>query len=250
MEDQQPLRKIKITRDDPDFGAADWMTRYLESKRKPIWQRTISIDGHEVVLTNYNQEFTFTEIHEQELTDFVHRAREIRPELIEQLHELIFDDSQQPSRYNDEEKYPFNGYSFSNRIILYKRGQRTDIAHRTGVASNFIGTVAHDSFHALNREYEAAWKKAFGWYQCSEYPEDWEKVDGYANTTFRNRHTGWLAFEGQFTEHPELCVTDYARLAWDDDFADSGVVTLFNPAQLASICGPKVEMIEKKQFTT
>jgi len=239
------LEGINITLDDVRNPPKDWVTTHLESKGKPVWTRTIDIDGHVITLTNYDAEFDFTERHQQELIDFVRKAREFNPELIANFKRLIFDDYQPASRYADEEKFPSNGMRLNDGVLLFKRGQRSDIKHRTDIVSNFQGTIAHECFHFIGGEYGDAWKQAFDWHYVGENLDDWELIpvpDG-SDKAYKNIKTGKLAYQGQYTNHPEWCVTDYARMAWDDDFADSGVIALFEPSNLEAICTQKLAVL-------
>lgn len=223
----------------------NWLESSLESKGKPLWEGTITINGHEIRLVNYDEKFEFTPTHEAELTDFITRADTLNPQLMGRFKRLIFYDEQPPSRYKDETKFPSNGTNMEDgSIVLFKRGHQTDIRHRTGKISNFQGTIAHECFHFLNNDYKDMWKEAFGWHSFREFPDDWEFEEGFFKNTHRNKKTGWIAYEGQFTLHPEQCVTDYSKITWDDDFADSGVVALFEPEKLNEICPQKLTFIK------
>lgn len=240
--------EICITKEQLDDAPKDWATTHLESKGKPVWTRTVDIDGHLIELTNYNADFEFTETHDQELRDFVRQARQFNPELIANFKRLIFDDFQPPSRYVDEEKFPGSGTILGDGVLLYKRGVRTDIRHRTGKVSNFQGTIAHECFHHIQGNYLDSWKEDFDWHYVGENMEDWEPLPGYRAKTFRNKKNGRIAYGERYTNRPELCVTDYASRAWDDDLADSGVVALFEPTRLELICPQKLVFLQNTRL--
>ena len=96
-------------------------------------------------------------------------------------------------------------------------------------------------FHFRNVDYRERWKAAFGWHQCYEFPDQWDKLEG---NICKNKKTGEISENGQFTDHPELCVTNYACKAWDDDYADCGVVALFEPEKLAALSPGKLAAIK------
>lgn len=217
----------------------DPLTKHLKELGTSLWQRKVEIGGHELSLDNYNPDFEFTNGHEQDLLEYITRIREVSPLILEKFKRIVFDNYQPNSRY-DSDEHPFNGTLLPDGVLLYKNGQRRDLLHRTGSVTNFQGTVAHEGFHFRNEEYKNYWRAAFGWHQCYEYPEQWEMIE---NRRFKNRKTGDIAENGQFTKHPELCVTAYARQAWDDDYADSGVVALFEPEKLEDLCSSKLAAI-------
>jgi hypothetical protein len=218
----------------------DPLTLHFKEIGAPFWQKLVNIGGHELSLVNYNPDFEFTDGHEQDLLEYISRVREISPQILERFRRIVFDKSQPGSRYSSDE-HPFNGTLLPDGVLLYKNGQRRDVIHRTGKATNFQGTVAHEGFHMRNEEYKNAWREAFGWHQCYEYPGLWEMIE---ERKFKNRETGEIVHNGQFTDYPELCVTDYARQAWDDDYADSGVVALFEPERLEGLSSKKLSAIQ------
>jgi len=179
-------------------------------------------------------------MHADDLLEYISRVREISPQILERFRRIVFDNNQPASRYESDE-HPFNGTLLPDGVLLYKNGQRRDVIHRTGKATNFQGTVAHEGFHMRNEEYKNAWREAFGWHQCYEHPGLWEMIE---ERKFKNRETGEIVHNGQFTDYPELCVTDYARQAWDDDYADSGVVALFEPERLEGLSSKKLSAIQ------
>jgi len=223
----------------------DWQTRYFKEKGKPTQERTVIIQGHVINIVNYDHEFVFTGTHLKELQEFVTRAKELNPNLLRNFKKIVFGDTQPPSRYNDEEKHPFNGTTLISEdgVWFHKRGQRTDIRHRTGDTSNFQGTLAHEVIHLSENQVEHRWRKDFEWHYCSEFQNEWEQTENKG--IWRNKTNGRKALEGQFTKHPERCVTDYGRMTWDDDYADSGVVAVFNPQRLQTICPQKLEVIRQ-----
>jgi hypothetical protein len=223
----------------------DPIEQYVENLGEPLWHTSFDLAGHDIVLINYNPDFELTEGHATDILDLGKRIEAINPDILKHLKRIIFDPTQPTSRYNDEKNHPPNGTITSDGIILFKNGQRRDITHRTGVTNNFQGTLSHEAFHFENKEVDSLWKKEFGWDYCSQHPELWEKVDT-GRTTFKNRQTGAISLNGTFTSRPEECVTDYARQAWDDDYADSGVVALFDKPKLEALNPRKVEIIERK----
>ncbi len=222
----------------------DPLAKYLKELGIPVWQRIVEIGGHELSLVNYNPDFEFTDGHEQDLLGYITRVREVSPQILERLKRIVFDNHQPASRYESDE-HPSNGALLPDGVLLYKNGQRRDLLHRTRSSTNFQGTVAHEGFHVRNEEYKDLWRAAFGWHQCYEYPEQWEMIEG---RRYKNRETGEIAWNGQFTDHPDRCVTTYARQAWDDDYADSGVVALFEPEKLEELYPEKLAAI--KDVTT
>jgi hypothetical protein len=246
MTEEDGKQPIEITKD--ELGQAkDWLTTHLEAKGKPVWEREINIDGRIIKLINYNPEFEFTEVHEQELVTFVRTANNQCPKILETFRRLIFDDYQPSSRYGDEANYPFNGTRLDDGVLLYPNGQRTDLRHRTNVASNYQATIAHERLHTIGAEHERLWKESFGWHYCSEFPDNWEQVKEQPRR-YRRKDGRFIALEGQFTEHPENCVSDYAKMAWDDDFADAGIVALINPEKLTSIAPQKLDYFKANIF--
>lgn len=237
---------VVITKDQIPLEPKSWAERHLEAKGDPVWQRKIEIDGHELFLVSYDDDFDFTDIHEKELREFFKKAIEFNPRLLANFRRLVFDDYRPASRYKDEEKYPFNGTVLKDGVLIYKRGQRTDIQHRTKATSNFIGTVAHELHHHIHPEYGEEWRNQFGWHYCSEFPEEWEPTEdaGWGKAWYKNKRTGETVGEGEFTTHPEWCVTEYSKRSWDDDFADSGVVALFQSEKLEAVCPQKLSFLK------
>lgn len=237
---------ITLTSDDVEKykPSPDWQTQYLEQKQKPVWEEVLTADGQEIKLTNYDSEFSLTEGHKTDIDELVAKARALNPQIPSKLKRIVFADVQPESRYSDEEKFPFNGTVLNTRdgILLYKRAQRRDLEHRTGVVNNFVGTSAHEMMHLRDDEFSEAWREKFGWFWCSDYPADWS-VDP-AVQRFRNKTTGDVSPNSQFTTHPETCVSDYARLAWDDDYADSGVVAIYQPDKLQAISSDKLNLLK------
>jgi hypothetical protein len=234
---------LEITFDDVKKRVKSRWEQLLETPE--IWKRTIEAESQSVEILCHNPNFEWTPVHETELIDFITKAKGTNPSLLTKLGKIVLDGVDEPSRYNDEENYPFNGTLVRDAIILSPRGQRTDIKHRTNVTSNFQGTIAHEAHHPFNNLYREGWKSSFGWHSCND-SEDWEKTE-HTPQSYRNKKTSAVALAGQYTDHPEWCVTDYARMAWDDDYADSGVVSLFQPSVLEALCPQKVAAIRSPE---
>jgi|SRR3989344_2774841 len=213
-------------------------------ERPSVWNESIKIDGQVIDLVNYNPDFELTDQHRRELTDVIVKLRRINLAVAERVKRITFENEQPSSVYQNED-FPYNGTVKRDfgAIVLWRRGQQLDIPHRTGVVSNFQGTVAHEAFHYGDEDYESGWRSKFGWKYCSDYPEEWEFVQG-SDRSWKNQQTGEVHPNSQFTRRPELCLNDYARLQWQEDYADCGVVVLFASEVLKEISPEKMEMIQ------
>lgn len=95
LSEVMPEAELKVTEEDIKNVPKDWQETYME-ERKPVWEQTLEIDGHQLVIINYDTNFTFSEKHHQELKKIIIAFRQLNPNLITKFKKIVISDLSLP----------------------------------------------------------------------------------------------------------------------------------------------------------
>jgi len=240
--DEEIVKMIKKERE-----GKDWFTsEYWRSKGIPQEQIELQINGRAITIYNYNKKKPFTDEHIQRAQRVFQEIAAHFPQILQQIRWILIDDIQQPSMFGDPEKYPLNGYALTGwqAFRLLPRGMDL-IPHRVSATSNFEGTIAHETTHLIQKDFEPEWRGKFKWDYCSDYPNDWEvrPTPNGEEQRFFNKTTGEMSPQGQFPLQPDQCITYYSKQNMGEDIADSMVAYIYDPDGLRKISEDKYNIL-------
>ncbi len=234
------------------FTSQEWREKGL-----PEEQIEFIVDNQPLTIYNYNKEQPFTEEHLQAMQRVLQKLGSHFPQVLNQLRWILIDNTEKLSGYGDPAKYPINGTAIRRwqTFKLYARGM--DLApHRVTAATNFEGTVVHESAHLIQDEFKQEWDENYQWAECGDYSpigkqwgkggDDWEikpTPDGQEQAFF-NTKTGEMAPQGIFPLQPEECVTFYAKINSNEDKCESVVAYLYDPQLLESVSMKKFSILK------
>lgn len=228
--------------------AKEWYTSaYWREKGTPLEQLDITIDGHPIIVYNYNEKSHLTEEHVVRTISSLEKIVKSFPSILDKIRWILIDDEQPPSLLGEEDLYPTNGEAMEEKKAFYltPKGMRL-VPHRVEEVSNFEGTLIHELGHLLQDKFKKEWSEEFSWEYCWEDKERWElKKTKSGQYKFFDRTSGEIAPQGQYPLQPDQCVTDYAKQNIAEDICESLVVYFFNPERLKKISPAKFAILKK-----
>ncbi len=242
--DQEIIEMIKRERE-----GRDWFTsEYWRNKGIPEEQVEFQVNGQAITVYNWNKDKPFTDEHIQKAQRAFQELASRFPQITDQMRWILIDDKQEASAFGDPEKYPLNGYALRGwgAFRLLPRGMDL-IPHRITKASNFEGTLVHESTHLIQQQFEPEWSDRFKWDYCSDHEDEWEMrptPDGTAKRWF-DKKTGEMAPQAQFPLQPDQCITDYAKQNIGEDICDSIVAYVYDPNLLEGVSPDKSRIFQK-----
>ncbi|MBU6389018.1 hypothetical protein KGQ71_00725 [Patescibacteria group bacterium] len=227
----------------------NWFTMdYWRKKGKPEEQVELNVDGQNISVFNYCKKTPLTEEHIAQLERVYGRLAQHFPEALRNIRYFLINNVQTPSLLGDPERYPTNGSAMARlqAFQLFPRGTGL-MPHRIQAASNFEGTVAHETTHLIQEKFDKPWSERYRWEQCMNFPDEWEMRDSPDGTrkVFYNKSTGEMAPQFEFPLQPEECVTEYAKLNMHEDICESMVAYLCDPDRLRLVSPGKYEILER-----
>ncbi len=233
--------------------AKQWYTtEYWLKKGLPAEQIELTINGRSITVYNFNTEKPFSDKHVDSTVKVFQELAARFPEFLEKIRWILIDNVQPTSLLGDDELYPTNGKVAREQqaVIIMPRGMAT-FPHRLPKASNFEGTLVHETGHLIQAQFEDDWRKKFPWSYCFDNQEEWEirKAQNGENRWF-NKKTGEMSPQGQYPLQPEQCITNYAQQKPEEDICESLVAYIFEPERLRKVSPAKYAILashDKKQ---
>lgn len=231
----------------------DWfVSKYWRSKGQPSEAVEFTLNGQQITLYNYGKEKPFTVGHIMQAEKVFQEFTSRFPQILEQIRWILIDDQQPLSAFGDSEKYPINGQAQSHwkAFKLYPRGIGLFPFRVLGI-SNFEGVLIHELTHLIQGEFEKEWWEKFQWEFCIEHRDEWEwrptpdvTFDGLNRRPY-NKKTNAMAPNFCFPLQPDQCVSDYAKIDWNEDVCECMVAYICNPELLRRISPDKFSILQK-----
>lgn len=242
--DQEIIEMIKRERE-----GKDWFTsEYWRKKGLPEEQIEFQLNGQAIIVYNWNKDELFTDEHIQKTQKTFQELASRFPQITDQIRWILIDDKQETSAFGDPEKYPYNGFAMREwgAFRLLPRGMKLT-PHRVARASNFEGTLVHESTHLIQQQFEPEWGEKFKWDYCYDHQDEWEVRPTPDGTTKRwfSKQTGEMSPQGQFPLQPDQCVTYYAKQSMGEDICDSIVAYIYDPDLLQGVSPDKSDIFQK-----
>lgn len=240
--DEQILRRVKRARENKDwFTSPEW-----RKKGMPFEQIEILINNAPITIYNYSQQRPFTQEHIAETTKTLSEIASYFPHFTRKVDYILLNDIQPKSELGDNDNLPTNGKTNHEwkLIQLNPRGTDMQLPYRIPSISNFTGVLTHELGHlAMESDFKEEWD-VFKRAKCSDYPEEWEYMPDSDFVLYRNKKTGEFA-SGDYPIDKEQCVTQYAQLSWNEDFAESLAAYIHDPELLKSVSPDKFAILQK-----
>lgn len=242
--DQEIIEMIKRERETKDW----FISEYWRKKGLPEEQIEFQINGQPITLYNWNKDKPFTDEHIQRAQKAFQQLSSRFPQITDQIRWMLIDDDQEASAFGDPKKYPINGHALQNwsAFHLLPRGMEL-MPHRVAKASNFEGTIVHESTHLIEQQFEPEWSKQFKWDFCQDNQDEWEikpTPDGNQKKWF-NKQTGEMSINGYFSLQPDQCVNYYAKQNMDEDICESMVSYVYDPKLLQGVSPDKFGIFQR-----
>lgn len=187
-----------------------WLQEYWQQKELTE-QVVIRRGDHQVSVYNFSTPLDREQVAHIEGVISVFSTLK-KGEVLQRIQNVLIDDIQPPNPFTGGD---MNGYSSRGKaVILYPRAMEP-IEHRVQGVSNLEGTLIHELAHNIGTEFENAWREKFAWIS-RETPE---KMPGGANSY-------------EYTDEPERCVSEYARINAAEDICESMVAAVKAPTVL------------------
>ena len=214
---------------------------YWSDKGAPKEQFDITFSGRKIEMANFS-EAKLTKDQLGDLEKIIAEFSQIKNGEVFDKIKSICVDNEQPT--DPETGKGLNGMAVEKGdgiIKLYPRALEP-IPHRVEGVSNFEGTVIHEFSHAIalvEPEINDEWRKKFGWKKDEKKIEEIYEL-GLMDELKETPQKDWGAIHPNIwvltriwnVAEPRRCVTDYAKLGPEDDFAESMVAALRNPEVL------------------
>lgn len=242
--EQEALEKVQKEKE-----LEKWYTsREWREKGIPLEQVEVLVGEHPITIYNYNPKTPLTDQHLKELEDVFKQVASRFPQTLPFLRWILIDDEVIEGYLGE----PVKGHALShwNAFRLLPAGMTLD-PYRIPTVSNLKGTATHELQHINQAAYREEWQSKFQWYNCADYPDDWELRSREDNDRpyYKNKHTGEIALS-QFTSLPQQCVNEYARIInWAEDRCESIVAYIYNPALLKDKSPEKFEVLQNHDAT-
>ena len=194
-----------------------WFQPEWREKNIPKEQVEITIGDKKLNIYNFAEPLTIE--HLEKLERVIKESSQIKNgELLDRVKYILINDARKKSPYVENEEQ--NGFTYPNAQTIELNPPAIEFTpHRIKKVSNFEGTLIHEFSHNIvdtDVELFNKWNEKFGW-EIIEQPI--EKFPGGDPICYEN-------------EHPERCVSQYARLSPDEDIAESIVAALRDPKVL------------------
>lgn len=232
-----------------DREQKDWFTtEYWRKKGLPKEQIEFNVNNNQIIVYNFSQDKSFTDKHVEDTRKVFEQLGSRFPKMLEKIRWILIEDISHASAFGDPAKYPWNGSAKRDwsSFILMPRGM--DLApHRVEKASNFEGTLVHETTHLIAADFEKEWRERFKWDYCIMHPEEWESrmaPDGKW-LAFFNKNTGEMSPQHQFPIQPEQCVNYYAKQNANEDICESMVAYMYDPELLKRISPDKFDILQR-----
>jgi len=214
---------------------------YWSDKGNPKEQFDVAFEGRRLEVANFS-DVSLTKDQLEELQRIIAEFSQIKDGEVFDKVKSICVDNLQPIDPETKEGVNGMGAEKDDGIVkLYPRALKP-ISHRVEGVSNFAGTVIHELAHAVETsETQVEWRERFEWLLNSDKIGElrklglMEKLKSTPQKDWVNLHPDiWNLVRFWTIMQPERCVTDYAKLSPEDDFAESMVAALRNPDLLDS----------------
>lgn len=206
-----------------------WLQEYWRNKEIQE-QIAIKLGDTEVSIYNFGAILDAEQVHsiEKALLSFANLSQ---GEVFKKIHSILIDDIQ---KTNPRTGQDMNGYAGRDKGIKLYPKVLEPAEHRVSGVSNLEGTVIHELSHNIDIDIINKWRKEMGW-KDREVPE--ELPGG--------------AYSYEYTEEPEKCVTEYARVSAEEDFCDSMVAALRSPEMLdpVRLAFIRKELLQEQEAT-
>jgi len=210
---------------------------YWADKGQPKDRLEVAFGDRRIEISNYS-DIKLSADQLKELEKVIAEFSQINNGVALEELKSVFIDNEQP--VDPEHKDGLNGMGIENNdgiIKLYPRALKS-IQHRVKGVSNFEGTLIHELTHVLaaKTSLDKEWAQKFGWEQNQEKIEELQRI-GLMDKLWTTPQKDWSSLHPDIwnlvrvweNDHPERCVTDYARRGPEDDLADSMVAAMRNP---------------------
>lgn len=227
----------------------DWfVNEYWRKKGVPSEQIEVQLGNQHITIYNFNKNKDFTDEHIARTKKVFEELGSRFPQILDSIRWILIDDIPHPSAFGDPEKYPWNGSAKSDWLsfILLPRGLELT-PHRIEKASNFEGTLIHETTHLIAATFEKEWREKFKWDHCGFHSNEWESryaPDGKW-LAFFNRKTGEMAPQWQFPLQPEQCINYYAKQNEAEDICESMVAYIYDPELLKRVSPEKFNILQR-----
>lgn len=241
--DEEIAERVKEQRKDREWFTSD----YWREKGIPVEQIEFTINGRRVAIYNYCEEKLFTDGHVTGMTRVFEEFASRFPQILQQISWVLINNNQLPSAFGDPDKYPTNGMAnpYDRREFrLFPRGMEL-FPFRIPSVSNFEGVLTHELTHLIQDEFQEEWLEKFQWQFCIDHPDwEWKTTPDGASTRLFHKKTGEMAPNSAFPLQPDSCVTDYAKIDWNEDVCESMVAYIYDPKLLKRIAPDKFDILQ------
>lgn len=227
-----------------------WKQDYWKEQGQPVEQVDIKLDEKKVTIYNFSKEKSLTDQHLNQVRSTLIALAQHFPISLDQLSYILIRSGVQNSAWGDNVRFPNNGSAFDLEKMLSLSEMALELfPHRIQAASNWEGTVAHETGHLIEKFFRKN-GEGFTWptwdINCESEPKRYIKrrsPDGTKDQYFDLVNSLYVP-TGRLPSGPDQFVTDYARLNASEDFCDSLVAYLFDPELLKKISKGKYKSFE------